>query len=119
MAMLPVVRCVASLALLCNPIFSANAFSSGKSRLSFLQKYVSSSSSAREDTQMSASLASVQEVKTDPIPGMKPGTSGLRKKVEVWQGLDSATSYKNYVENFIQALLDTATSKNNGDVPHT
>jgi phosphoglucomutase len=48
---------------------------------------------------------------------MKPGTSGLRKKVEVWQAIDD--SNKNYVENFIQSLLDTATDKNGGTVPAT
>ena len=47
---------------------------------------------------------------------MKPGTSGLRKKVEVWQGLEGD---KYYVENFIQSLLDTAAAKNNGKMPET
>ena len=47
---------------------------------------------------------------TTPIPGMKPGTSGLRKKVEVWQGQSEDT--KNYVENFIQSLLNVAKEKN-------
>jgi hypothetical protein len=60
----------------------------------------STSSSPRQETD-TAARASVVEVPTAPIPGMKPGTSGLRKKVEVWQG-------ENYVENFIQALIDTA-----------
>jgi phosphoglucomutase len=59
----------------------------------------------------------IQEVDTQPIAGMKPGTSGLRKKVEVWQGIEP--SNKNYLENFIQALIDTAISKNNDVVPHT
>lgn len=59
-----------------------------------------------------ASTATVAEVETSPIPGMKPGTSGLRKKVEVWQGTDPETKYKYYVENFIQSLLDTAKAKN-------
>jgi phosphoglucomutase len=49
---------------------------------------------------------------------MKPGTSGLRKKVEVWQGKDDA-KHKYYVENFIQALIDTATARNRGKVPET
>mmetsp|Transcript_12028 Transcript_12028/g.18455 ORF Transcript_12028/g.18455 Transcript_12028/m.18455 type:complete len:644 (+) Transcript_12028:97-2028(+) len=52
------------------------------------------------------------EVPTKPIEGMKPGTSGLRKKVEVWQAIDD--SNKNYLENFIQSLLDTAVAKNEG-----
>jgi hypothetical protein len=57
-----------------------------------------------------SSAATIQVVPTDPIQGMKPGTSGLRKKVEVWQG-------KNYLENFIQALIDTAIARNNGRPP--
>lgn len=52
------------------------------------------------------------EVPTKPIEGMKPGTSGLRKKVEVWQAIDD--SNKNYLENFMQSLLDTAVAKNEG-----
>lgn len=64
-----------------------------------------------------SSASSILEVPTKPIPGMKPGTSGLRKKVEVWQAIDP--SNKHYVENFIQSLLDTATSKNGGKVPQT
>lgn len=56
-------------------------------------------------------------VPTKPIPGMKPGTSGLRKKVEVWQGIDG--DYDHYVENFIQSLLDTAAAKAGGQMPQT
>jgi len=48
----------------------------------------------------------VTEVPTSPIEGMRPGTSGLRKKVEVWQGVKDED--KHYVENFIQSLIDTA-----------
>lgn len=61
--------------------------------------------------------ATVAEVPTQPIAGMKPGTSGLRKKVEVWQGVDEANKY--YVENFIQSLIDTAVETNGGNVPET
>jgi phosphoglucomutase len=44
---------------------------------------------------------------------MKPGTSGLRKKVEVWQG-------EHYVENFLQALIETAAARSpNQQVPDT
>lgn len=61
--------------------------------------------------------AVASEVETTPIPGMKPGTSGLRKKVEVWQAVDE--SNKNYVENFIQSLLDTAKENNGGEMLET
>jgi phosphoglucomutase len=57
------------------------------------------------------------DVPTEPILGMRPGTSGLRKKVEVWQG--KSESNKHYVENFIQSLLDTAANENEGCVPDT
>ena len=59
-----------------------------------------------------ATAASVSEVPTSPIAGMRPGTSGLRKKVEVWQGIDD--SNKHYVENFIQSLVDTAKASEGG-----
>lgn len=59
------------------------------------------------------STSTVTEIDTTPIAGMRPGTSGLRKKVEVWQGIDDEN--KNYVENFIQSLIDTAKESNNGE----
>lgn len=65
----------------------------------------------------SSTASAVIEVPTAPIAGMKPGTSGLRKKVEVWQGVDANNKY--YVENFIQSLLDTAVENNGGKMIET
>ena len=58
-----------------------------------------------------ATAASATEVPTSPIAGMRPGTSGLRKKVEVGQGDDAN---RHYVENFIQSLVDTAKASEGG-----
>ena len=55
--------------------------------------------------------ASMVEVTTSPIQGMRPGTSGLRKKVEIWQGSDEPNKY--YLHNFIQSLIETAAAANN------
>ncbi|GKY94585.1 hypothetical protein MPSEU_000424100 [Mayamaea pseudoterrestris] len=68
-------------------------------------------------TKYSSTTSSVMKIPTKPIAGMKPGTSGLRKKVEVWQGIDESNTH--YLENFIQSLLDTASDKNGGKVPET
>jgi phosphoglucomutase len=51
---------------------------------------------------------SIQTVTTTPFAGQLPGTSGLRKKVTVFQ-------QPHYLENFVQALFDVL----HGDAPAT
>ena len=94
-------RVIASLALFCPT--AANAFTPNANKSPFVSRGALSATSTSK----------MVSVATEPIPGMLPGTSGLRKKVEVWKDTP------NYVENFIQALLDTATAKNSGKVPQT
>jgi phosphoglucomutase len=47
---------------------------------------------------------SIESVRTAPIPGQKPGTSGLRKKTPVFMG-------PHYLENFVQAIFDVVGAK--------
>lgn len=53
------------------------------------------------------------ESKTAPIDGMKPGTSGLRKKTKVF------TETEHYLENFLQATFDALRDPALGGIPET
>lgn len=78
--------------------------------------YFSSSTSSALHTVSTGTVVNensvVITVPTSPIEGMRLGTSGLRKKVEIWMG-------EHYVENFIQCLVETAVASNGGQMLDT
>lgn len=93
------------LALLCSPSFSTQAWNPPST-------FAVRGGTSKSFTSLQNAASLVKEVDTTPIEGMRPGTSGLRKKVEVWQAVDATNT--NYVENFIQSLVDTAVEDNDG-----
>ncbi|XP_006461844.1 phosphoglucomutase [Agaricus bisporus var. bisporus H97] len=46
----------------------------------------------------------VKEIQTKPYEGQKPGTSGLRKRVKIFQ-------QEHYTENFVQSIFDSIDAK--------
>lgn len=52
-------------------------------------------------------MVNIKTIPTKPYEGQKPGTSGLRKRVKVFQ-------QENYTENFIQAMLEAIPESDGG-----
>lgn len=107
-----ITRSVLGLSFLSSPSVSIKAFS----QQTFVTRQIPPSAKSSSSTLRSKAATTI-DVVTTPIPGMRPGTSGLRKKVEIWQAVDEAN--KNYVENFIQSLIHTAKDSNGGEMLDT